>query len=297
MAILQLLVTFFKLFLQNVLCSTEYRNLIDYTATSNSLMIVANTPTSTVAAKAMKYIFITHQALQIAQLLRDYTSKVVNANNPNRVNHVNGTGAGSPAGGNRGGGSPAIGGGGGAGGGGGGGGKVGGRRKSVEFDLALRNTSTTERINKPSPYPMQLMGGGGNGVGGVALPIPQPRRSLMSAATTYDTQFYMQHTAAQAAAAQAVHQAATSGQLYQNHAQLQYQILQQQFAAQQLHNLQQQQQQQSAMAQQQQQLQGQQQQQLAAVQQAQAAAAAAAANGGQARRPRPLLRHTDADHV
>lgn len=279
---------------QNVLCSTEYRNLIDYTATSNSLMIVANTPTSTVAAKAMKYIFITHQALQIAQLLRDYTSKVVNANNPNRVNHMNGTGTNSPAGINGGGGgSPAIGGGAG---GASGGGKAGGRRKSVEFDLALRNTSTTERINKPSPYPMQLVGGGNGGVGGVGLPIPQPRRSLMSAATTYDTQFYMQHTAAQAAAAQAVHQAATSGQLYQNHAQLQYQILQQQFAAQQLHNLQlAQQQQQSNMAQQQQ-LQGQ--QQLAAVQQAQAAAAAAAANGGQAaRRPRPLLRHTDADHV
>lgn len=51
-----------------MLCSCEYRNVVDYTATSSSLMIIANVPTTTVA-KAMKYIFITHQ-VSFASLAR-----------------------------------------------------------------------------------------------------------------------------------------------------------------------------------------------------------------------------------
>lgn len=175
------------------------------------------------------------------------------------------------------------------------------RRKSVEFDLALRNTTTTDKINKPTPFASML--NGSNGIqGGMIGPIPQPRRSLMSAATTYDTQFYMQHTQAAAAAAKAQAVAMAQHQqhqLYQNHAQLQYQILQQQYAQQQLQQLQ--------MAQRQQQQQQTQQiygtnaippnsVQLAAVQQAQAAAAASALQQQQ-RRPRPLVRHTEAEHV
>lgn len=249
--------------------------MVDYTATSNSLMIVANTPTT--VGKAMKYMFITQQALQIAQLIRDYTSKVVNANNPNRT--ANGNGAGNTQSGlngpspgtsaNSGRPGPP--------------GRTGpGRRKSVEFDLALRNTITTDKINKPSPFASMIPG---NASG----PIPQPRRSLMSASSTYDTQFYMQHTQAQAIAAQAQAQQVHAQQLYQNHAQLQYQILQQQFAAQQMHNLQLAQQAQAAMAQQQQQGQPASGQQLMAVQQAQQQL--------QQRRPRPLVRHTEAEHV
>ena len=161
------------------------------------------------------------------------------------------------------------------------------RRKSVEFDLALRNTITTDKINKSSAYcgggsminmmMMNMMAAAATTPGSSIGPIPQPRRSLMSASTTYDTQFYMQHTQA-AAVAQAVAQQ----QVYQNHAQLQYQILQQQFAAQQLQqNLQQQQ------------------QQLAAVQQAQAAAASVTQQQQQQqqRRPRPLVRHLEPEHV
>lgn len=257
--------------------------MVDYTATSNSLMIVANTPTT--VGKAMKYMFITQQALQIAQLIRDYTSKVVNANNPNRT--ANGNGAGGTPSGLNGPSQPGTGPSSGRPGGIAPGGRTGpGRRKSVEFDLALRNTITTDKINKPSPFASMIPG---NASG----PIPQPRRSLMSASSTYDTQFYMQHTQAQAIAAQAQAQQVHAQQLYQNHAQLQYQILQQQFAAQQMHNLQLAQQAQAAMAQQQQQQQGQGQpvsgQQLMAVQQAQQQL--------QQRRPRPLVRHTEAEHV
>lgn len=134
------------------------------------------------------------QALQISQLLRDYTSAVVNSTATSRLANGGGGGIGHT------------------------GANSASRRKSVEFDLALRNMSTADKNNKSN------FG---------SMPVPQPRRSLMSAA--YDTQFYMQQQ---------------QQQLYQNHAQMQFQILQQQ----QLQQLQQ-------------------------------------------RRPRPLVRHPETDHV
>ncbi|CAG2104359.1 unnamed protein product [Medioppia subpectinata] len=96
---------------RNVLSSCDYRNIVDYNPTINSLMIVALATTGT---KTMKYIFLTHQALQIAQLIRDYTSVLA---------HERGIG----------------------------------RRKSVEFDLALR--------------PQQMSGHH------MIPPIPQPRKT------------------------------------------------------------------------------------------------------------------------
>ncbi|KAH9518288.1 TRAFAC class myosin-kinesin ATPase super [Dermatophagoides farinae] len=181
---------------RNVLCSCEYRNLVDYTATSNSLMIVANVATA--ITKTIKYMFITHQALQISQLLRDYTSAVMNANS----NRMAVNGGGGPL--NRNGslvmssqtssisnasnttGST-------------------GRRKSVEFDLALRNMSAADK-NHPKSVAFSA----------ALNPIPQPRRSLMAQQqqATYDTQMYIQQQQQQ--------------QLYQNQQQIQYQMLQQQ---------------------------------------------------------------------
>ncbi|KAI1280289.1 Myosin-I heavy chain [Halotydeus destructor] len=56
---------------RKVLTSCDYRNMVDYSPQQNSLMIVAmgNSP----AAKTVKFIFLTHQCLQVAQLIRDYT--------------------------------------------------------------------------------------------------------------------------------------------------------------------------------------------------------------------------------
>ncbi|XP_015788511.1 myosin-VIIa-like isoform X2 [Tetranychus urticae] len=52
---------------RNVLASCDYLHMVDYTPSNNSLMIVA---------MGKKYIFLTQQALQIAQLIRDYTSVI-----------------------------------------------------------------------------------------------------------------------------------------------------------------------------------------------------------------------------
>ncbi|CAG2164873.1 unnamed protein product, partial [Oppiella nova] len=93
---------------RNVLSSCDYRNIVDYNPTINSLMIVALASTGT---KTMKYIFLTHQALQIAQLIRDYTSVLANERGI-------------------------------------------GRRKSVEFDLALRpQQMATHHMIPPVPQP------------------------------------------------------------------------------------------------------------------------------------------------
>ncbi|RWS10167.1 unconventional myosin-X-like protein [Dinothrombium tinctorium] len=59
---------------RNVLTSCDYRQMVDYSPTTNSLMIVAignNT-----GSKTVKYIFLTQQALQIAQLIRNYTAEL-----------------------------------------------------------------------------------------------------------------------------------------------------------------------------------------------------------------------------
>ncbi|XP_074603106.1 unconventional myosin 81F isoform X3 [Brevipalpus obovatus] len=50
---------------RNVLTSCDYRTMVDYTPSTNSLMIVA---------MGKKHIFLTHQAVQIARLIRDYTT-------------------------------------------------------------------------------------------------------------------------------------------------------------------------------------------------------------------------------
>ncbi|KPM10210.1 myosin-VIIa-like protein 1, partial [Sarcoptes scabiei] len=152
---------------RNILCQCEYQNLVDYTATSNSLMIVANVIAS--MSKAIKYLFITHQALQISQLLRDYTSAVMNSN-PERLSNgsistrTNTTGVlnlskNSQPSKNQS--NNSI-----------------GRRKSVEFDLALRNCSTADRNSKNVNF---------NGL----MPVPQQRHSLM-AASPYNTQLFLQ---------------------------------------------------------------------------------------------------------
>ncbi|KAK4336843.1 hypothetical protein RND71_044166 [Anisodus tanguticus] len=57
---------------QNVLATCEYKNIVDYNPTINSLMIVALG--NNMSSKTIKYIFNTPQALQIAQLIRDYTT-------------------------------------------------------------------------------------------------------------------------------------------------------------------------------------------------------------------------------
>lgn len=79
-----------------------------------------------------------------------------------------------------------------------------GRRKSVEFDLALRNMSAADK-NHPKSVAFSA----------ALNPIPQPRRSLMAQQqANYDTQLYIQQQQQQ--------------QLYQNQQQIQYQMLQQQ---------------------------------------------------------------------
>ncbi|OTF69905.1 hypothetical protein BLA29_009430, partial [Euroglyphus maynei] len=176
---------------RNVLCSCEYQNLVDYTATSNSLMIVANVATA--MTKTIKYMFITHQALQISQLLRDYTSAVLNANSnriatngdgPSNRNKSLATSSQTSSLSNA---SNTTG--------------STGRRKSVEFDLALRNMSAADK-NHPKSVAFSA----------ALNPIPQPRRSLMAQQqANYDTQLYIQQQ-----------------QLYQNQQQIQYQMLQQQ---------------------------------------------------------------------
>lgn len=127
--------------------------------------------------------------MQIAQLLRDYTSAVTNANS-NRITNGgtagekalsrNGSLTGSTNGSSTG---------------------STGRRKSVEFDLALRNMSKGEKQHKTVNF------------SGLA-PVPQPRRSLLQA--SYDSQFYIQQQQQQ------------QQQLYQNQQQIQYQMIQQQ---------------------------------------------------------------------
>ncbi|XP_053210352.1 myosin-I heavy chain-like isoform X2 [Panonychus citri] len=52
---------------RNVLTSCDYLHMVDYTPSANSLMIVA---------MGKKYIFLTQQALQIAQIIRDYTTVI-----------------------------------------------------------------------------------------------------------------------------------------------------------------------------------------------------------------------------
>lgn len=192
---------------------------------------------------------------------------------------------------------------------------AGSRRKSVEFDLALRSTTVSERQSKPMPFSSMLQNVqnmSGNPLGGI--PIPQPRKSLMFANQSLDPQSLYGVTQAQAPGAPPSlipNGPQMNAQLYQNQAQLQYQILQ--------HHLQQQQMQAAMIqqgagsaivqqvgmpqalmpgaaigAQQQQQLQQVQaanqlaiQNQLAAQQMLQQAA----------RKPRPLVRHNDGDHL
>lgn len=79
-----------------------------------------------------------------------------------------------------------------------------GRRKSVEFDLALRNMSAADK-NHPKSVAFSA----------ALNPIPQPRRSLMAQQqqAIYDTQLHIQQQ---------------QQQLYQNQQQIQYQMLQQQ---------------------------------------------------------------------
>ncbi|XP_054169139.1 myosin-I heavy chain-like [Oppia nitens] len=102
---------------RNVLSSCDYRNIVDYNPTINSLMIVAMASTST---KTMKYMFLTQQALQIAQLIRDYTSVLANERGI-------------------------------------------GRRKSVEFDLALRPPQTGHHMIPPIPQPRRTVQRGAPG--------------------------------------------------------------------------------------------------------------------------------------
>lgn len=130
------------------------------------------------------------KALQISQLLRDYTSAVMNSN-PERLSNgsistrTNTTGVlnlskNSQPSKNQS--NNSI-----------------GRRKSVEFDLALRNCSTADRNSKNVNF---------NGL----MPVPQQRHSLM-AASPYNTQLFLQQQ---------------QQQLYQNHQQIQLQMLKQQ---------------------------------------------------------------------
>lgn len=133
------------------------------------------------------------------------------------------------------------------------------RRKSVEWDLALRNTATlADKNNKPSLLHAQFMG-----------PVPQPRRSLMSAAE--HAQYLAIQQQQQLAAVQQAQASQQQQQLYQNQAQLQYAILQQQYQ------------------QQQQQLNAQIQHQIATSQQHQL-------YQQQRRPPRPMVRHTEGDN-
>lgn len=54
------MIEFYDLCPQNVLSSCDYRNIVDYNPTINSLMIVAMASTGN---KTMKYIFLTHQVI------------------------------------------------------------------------------------------------------------------------------------------------------------------------------------------------------------------------------------------